>query len=107
MHIQLKYPITLLLLLVAAALTPAANAQTGDIVWQQSMNFSDFSDWGPSQKSPWGEINSEIADDFDVVGTITRIDVSGFGVSTQDTEFAGVYVYFYAYGSDNTPGALQ
>ena len=84
---------------------PEAHAQT--IVWQQSFDFFTFSDWGPSQRSQSGSINAEIADDFDVVGTITRVDVNGYGVATQDAAFKGVYVHFYAYGTDNLPGALQ
>ena len=79
-----------------------AQAQTPAVVWQQLINYSDFSDWGPSQSSPGGEI----ADDFDVVGTITRIDVNGYGAYTGDASFGGVYVRFYAYGTDNLPGAL-
>ncbi len=80
---------------------------TDPVVWQQSVNFSDFNDWGPSQRGTSGNKNSEVADDFDVVGTISRIDVNGYGVSTQDSDFSGIYVHFYAYGADNLPGALQ
>jgi hypothetical protein len=85
------------------ALQPAARAATDPVVWQQSINFSDFSDWGPSQLPP----GSEVADDFDVVGTISRIDVNGYGAYTGDATFKGVYVRFYAYGVDNLPGVLQ
>ncbi|MEO7725351.1 MAG: PQQ-binding-like beta-propeller repeat protein [Chthoniobacterales bacterium] len=74
---------------------------TDPIVWQQSINFSNFSDWGPSSQS------SEVADDFDLVGTVTRIDVNGYGVGTKDAAFSGVYIRFYAYGTDAKPGALQ
>ncbi|MGI8819825.1 MAG: PQQ-binding-like beta-propeller repeat protein [Chthoniobacterales bacterium] len=102
----MKLPSLLTLSLLLGA-TLAAEAQTQTVVWQQSINFSSFSDWGPSQRSSSGSVNAEIADDFDVVGTITRIDVNGFGVSTQAAAFQGVYVHFYAYGSDNLPGALQ
>ena len=80
---------------------------TDPIVWQQAVNFSNFHDWGPSQRGTSGSKNSEIADDFDVVGTISRIDVNGFGVSTQDAAFSGIYVHFYTYGADSLPGALQ
>lgn len=89
------------------ALQLAARAETPSVVWQQSINFSNFSDWGPSQRSPSGSVNAEIANDFDVVGTISRIDVNGFGVATQDAAFTGLYVHFYAYGADALPGALQ
>ena len=50
---------------------------------------------------------SEVADDFDVVGTISRIDVNGYGAYTGDATFKGVYVRFYAYGADNLPDTLQ
>ena len=83
------------------AFTAPAPAHAEEIVWQQLINFSNFSDWGPSSQS------SEVADDFDVVGTITRIDVNGYGPRTQETAFNGVYVRFYAYGADAKPGALQ
>jgi|GEM_PF-952602 len=88
-----RYSILSLFLLTAAALTPELSAQT-TIVWQQSINFSTFSEWGPSQRSQSGNVNAEIADDFDVVGTITRIDVNGGGVGSRDAAFAGVYVDF-------------
>jgi hypothetical protein len=90
------------MLLGALTFQPSVQAETPTVVWQQLINFSDFSDWGPSQSSPGGEI----ADDFDVVGTVTRIDVNGYGAYTGDANFAGVYVRFYAYGADNLPGAL-
>ena len=80
---------------------------TDPIVWQQAVNFSNLHDWGPSQRGTSGSQNSEIADDFDVVGTISSIDVNGFGVSTQDAAFSGIYVHFYTYGADGLPGALQ
>jgi hypothetical protein len=91
-------------LLLSAAQSARA---TDPIVWQQTVNFSNFHDWGPSQRSPSGSTNSEVADDFDVVGTITRIDVNGYGAATQDADFSGIYVHFYAYGTDGLPGALQ
>jgi hypothetical protein len=64
-------------LFAAFALSSVAPAATVPVVWQQSINFGDFFDWGPSQ-SPLG---SEIGDDFDVVGTITRIDVKGYALT--------------------------
>ena len=90
------------MLLGALSFQPDVKAQTPTVVWQQLINYSDFSDWGPSSTPP----GSEIADDFDVVGTITRIDVNGYGAYTGDAGFSGVYVRFYAYGADNLPGAL-
>jgi hypothetical protein len=100
--IPFRLTIALLTLLTAAI---AREAVADDIVWQQSVNYSDFSDWGPSQRST--RINSAVADDFDVVGTITRVDVLGFGAMTQDAGFTGIYVDFYEYGANDLPGALQ
>jgi hypothetical protein len=89
-------------LLGMVTLQPSAKADTPPVVWQQLINYSDFSDWGPSQSPP----GSEIADDFEVVGTITRIDVNGYGAYTGDATFNGVYVRFYGYGADNLPSTL-
>src|ERR1043166_1154436 len=86
------------MLLGALSFQPNVKAQTPTVVWQQLINYSDFSDWGPSSTPP----ASEIADDFDVVGTITRIDVNGYGAYTGDAGFSGVYVRFYAYGADRS-----
>lgn len=93
------------LAITAGAFASAPDAQGQTVVWQQLINFSDFSDWGPSQFG--GGVNSEVADDFDVVGTITRIDVNGYGAYTGDATFSGIYVRFYTYGTDDLPGALQ
>jgi len=84
---------------------PVASVFADDIVWQQTVNYSNFSDWGPSQRG--GSINAAVADDFEVVGTITRVDVIGFGAMTKDTGFTGIYIDFYEYGADARPGALQ
>ncbi len=75
------------------------------IVWQQTINYSNFHDWGPSQRG--GSVNSAVADDFELVGTVTRVDVTGFGARTLDAAFTGIYVSFYAYGADSKPGTLQ
>ena len=96
-----------MLLGAVTTLQPSVQADTPPIVWQQLINYSTFSDWGPSQCSLSGSVNAEIADDFDVVGTISRTDVNGYGVNTGDAAFGGVYVRFYAYGADTLPGALQ
>ena len=101
--IAFRLTIALLTLVTGAFIAPPGLAD--DVVWQQSVNYSDFSDWGPSQRS--GGVNSAVADDFDVVGTITRVDVIGFGARTQDAGFSGIYIDFFAYGSDDKPSALQ
>lgn len=88
----------------------ALAAQAQSIIWQQSVDYSNFHDFGPSQLSSSFAINSELADDFDVNGTITRVDVTGYigGVcGGTPPGFQGVYVRLYAYGADNKPGAMQ
>lgn len=71
--------------------------------------FSQFADgqstYGPSEQWTSAAINSELADDFDVVGSIERVVAGGFVWGT--VEFRGVYIRFYEFGADNKPGALQ
>jgi hypothetical protein len=71
--------------------------------------FSQYADgqstFGPSQLWPAGNVNSEIADDFNVVANIDRVSAGGFVWGT--VNFQGVYVRFYAFGADSKPGALQ
>ena len=93
------------LFLIGASLFSTSGIKADAIVWQQSVDYSNFSDWGPSQRS--SRANSAVADDFDVVGTITRVDVIGFGAMTQDAAFTGIYIDFYEYAADGKPGALQ
>ena len=52
--------------------------------------------------------DAEVADDFDVVGTIERVFMSGYGCSScGGVEVVGVYVRFYESTPADTPGALQ
>ena len=71
--------------------------------------FSQLSDnqstYGPSQLWMPAGVNSEVADDFDVIGNIDRVVASGF--IWGNVNFQGVYVRFYEYGADAKPGALQ
>jgi len=71
--------------------------------------FSQLSDgqstYGPSELWAPNGVNSEVADDFDVVGNIDRVFASGFIWGA--VNFQGVYVRFYQYGADGRPGALQ
>ena len=81
----------------------ASAAQGGELVYSQlSDNQSTF---GPSQLWLPTGVNSEVADDFEVIGNIDRVVASGFMWGTAD--FQGVYVRFYEFGADNKPGALQ
>ena len=72
------------------------------------------SDFGPSQKpgSAQYTINQELADDINLVGTISRVDVRGYSpgpvpTNPSSAHFYGLSVKFYAFGADNKPGALQ
>jgi hypothetical protein len=71
--------------------------------------FSQLSDgqstYGPSQLWTANGVNSEIADDINVVANIDRVYAGGFIWGT--VNFQGVYIRFYAFGADNKPGALQ
>jgi hypothetical protein len=78
-------------------------AQASDLLFSQLSDGQ--SAYGPSELWTAAGINSEVADDFDVVGNIDRVVASGFIWGTVD--FRGVYVRFYAYKADGTPGALQ
>ena len=55
------------------------DAHSQKLIWQQNVDFSNFHDWGPSHKSqsPQYNLNSELADDFDINGTVSRIAVTG------------------------------
>lgn len=83
--------------------TGAAQTQaSGPLFSQLSDNQSTF---GPSQLWNPSGVNMEVADDFNVVGSIDRVFASGFISGSVD--FRGVYVRFYEYKVDGTPGVLQ
>src|SRR5215213_4391207 len=93
----------------------AATAQDA-IIWEQGNVFGagGVADFGPSQKSgsDVSLINSELADDINLVGTINRVDVHGFSSgfdspSPSSSFYYGLQIKFYAYGADNKPGALE
>lgn len=85
-----------------------------EVIWTQAYGGNGVRDYGPSQKS-MGEgfnYNAEYADDFDLTGTINRIDFLGYAngptpPSASSAHYHGINVRFYAVGSDNKPGALQ
>lgn len=85
------------------------DALAQELIWSQTRDLKNS--WGPSTRaqSSSSNLNTELADDFDIVGTITRIDVSGFNSfqSSLTPAFYGLYVRFYAQNADGTPGALQ
>lgn len=78
-------------------------SNAGELIYSQlSDNQSTF---GPSQLWSASGVNSEIADDFNVVANIDRVVAEGFIWGSVD--FQGVYVRFYTFGADNKPGTLQ
>lgn len=90
-------------------LAAAGSARAQEVIWSQGNDLK--STWGPSTKSQSASynVNSELADDFDLVGTVNRVDVSGYNSyqSSLIPAFFGVYVRFYASNADGTPGALR
>jgi hypothetical protein len=93
----------LLTVLAAFVWVSSHSAKAGELIFSQySDNQSTF---GPSQLWTPAGVNSEVADDFDVVANIDRVSAGGFVWGA--VNFQGVYVRFYAYGADNKPGALQ
>ena len=81
----------------------ACTAQGGELVFSQMSDGQ--STYGPSELWTPAGVNSEVADDFEVVGNIDRVFASGFIWGT--VEFQGVYVRFYEFKADGTPGPLQ
>ena len=89
--------------LTASLCLVVASAQASELLVSQ---FADGqSSYGPSQLWPASNVNSEIADDFNVVANIDRVSAGGFIWGT--VYFQGVYVRFYEFGADSKPGALQ
>src|ERR1041384_4304197 len=93
----------LLAVLAASLWVAGTSAKASELIYsQQSDNQSTY---GPSQFWSAGSVNSEVADDFNVVANIDRVSAGGFVWGA--VNFQGVYVRFYAFGADNKPGALQ
>src|SRR5581483_8290744 len=81
----------------------------GIVCGQSNLLYSQLADgqstFGPSEIFRAEGINSEVADDFNVIGGIDRVHAEGFIWGAVD--FQGVYVRFYEYKPDGTPGLLQ
>ncbi len=71
--------------------------------------FSQLADrwsvFGPSEVWAATSTDAELADDFDVVGTVDRIVAEGYVTGVVD--FQGAWVRFYDVGLDGKPGTLQ
>lgn len=91
------------LIALAVILAGPAQVQASELLFSQPVDNQ--STFGPSQLWSATNTNSEVADDFDIVGNIDRVVVDGFVWGT--VEFQGVYVRFYACNPNGTPGALQ
>jgi hypothetical protein len=89
--------------LAGLLVSATARAQTSGLIFSQPVDNQ--STFGPSQLWAPSGTNSEVADDFNVIGNIDRLVANGFVWGTWQCE--GVYVRFYAYNADGTPGALQ
>ncbi len=93
-----------LTILAASLWVTSPSARAGQLIYSQSSDGQ--SAYGPSQVWPATGVNSEIADEFDVVASIDGVYARGFaGVGT--VNYQGVWIRFYAFGADNKPGALQ
>ncbi|MET0754118.1 MAG: PQQ-binding-like beta-propeller repeat protein, partial [Pyrinomonadaceae bacterium] len=90
-----------------------------EVIWMQGMGASaagsfSVADFGPAQKAGSAQFttDSALADDININGTISRVDVRGytsgfFAPTSSSTYYYGLMVKFYAIGADNKPGALQ
>ena len=79
-------------------------AQASALLYSQ--DFDGQSVYGPSLVWPAFGLNSEIADEFDLVANIDRVTATGSAYS-HAASFQGVHVRFYEFGADNEPGVLQ
>ncbi len=96
---------TLVLAFCVCGATNSSLAQ--DLLW---MNLTDGNSTSRHSMITVGSSASdaEVADDFDVVGSVERVLMSGYGCfSCGGVAVVGVHVRFYESTPANTPGALQ
>lgn len=96
-------PRSILTVLAASLWVSSPSVKASDLLYSQAVDGQ--SAFGPSEVWAPSNIDSEVADDFDVVGSIDRVIANGF-VSGSPI-FQGVNVRFYEYLADGTPGPLQ
>jgi Divergent InlB B-repeat domain/IPT/TIG domain len=101
MKIINKFPVVVVL--AAFIWAGLVRAQASELLFSQLSDGQ--SAYGPSELWTPAGVNSEVADDFNIVGNIDRVSASGF--IWGNVNFQGVYVRFYQYGADGKPGALQ
>lgn len=95
-----------LLSLIPLFLASAA-LRAGELLWEQT-----WDGWsvtiGPSVKrTTLPLLDSEVADDFDLVALIDRIYLQGENGTGSNPAVTGVYLRFYEYAQSGQPGALQ
>ena len=95
-----KLTMTAFAALLLATISPL---RASDLLYSQAVDGQ--SAFGPSEVWAPSNINSEVADDFTVVGNIDRVIANGYVQGS--VTFQGVYVRFYEYLLDGTPGPLQ
>lgn len=99
--------VSILALAFTSAGAISATAQTPYILWNQPANGNTTSNTSmliPGDTSPW---DTEVADDFDVVGEIQRVVVAGHGCGQCSApDLDGVWVRFWTW-TPNGPGAVQ
>ena len=95
-----KLTMTAFAALLLATISPL---RASDLLYSQAVDGQ--SAFGPSEVWAPSNINSEVADDFTVVGNIDRVIANGYVQGS--VVFQGVYVRFYEYLLDGTPGPLQ
>ena len=93
----------LLTVLAASLWVSNPSAKASELLYSQAVDGQSI--FGPSEVWTPSNINSEVADDFDVVGNIDRVFANGYVQGS--VTFEGVYVRFYQYLADGTPGPLQ
>ncbi|MHC5109618.1 MAG: hypothetical protein ACYTHJ_07045 [Planctomycetota bacterium] len=94
----------ILVLLISGFCIHTAAAQ--ELLWLNPANGNSTS--RDSMIAPDNPYDAEIADDFDVVGSVERVLVSGYGCfNCTNIVAAGIYLRFYEPTADNAPGALQ
>ena len=95
-------------LVLAMCVCGVANSALGqELLW---MNLTDGNTTSQQSMTTVGSssYDSEVADDFDVVGSVERVLMSGNGCfSCGGFVVVGVHVRFYESTPANTPGALQ
>jgi len=94
-----------LVLLLAGATRGSASAQANWVVWSQPVNTN----WAvvPSYVGTDPVYDVEIADDFELFGTVGRIVATGYDCfNCAAPEIAGVYVRLYDWTATG-PGAMQ